>query len=548
MSEDESPERIRVGFKSAAVVVAPFVWDRYLEQIKACMPVSLYLVVFQMLVLQKPVDEALTIGFGIFVVMLGLMFFMEGLKLGLMPFGENIGSTLPAKSTLTIMLIFSFCVGMGATFAEPAIGTLKQAGAGIDPSKAPLLFALLNDWSGVLVTCVGIGVGLATVLGILRFVKRWSLKPLIIPNVIILSILSLVAFLDDKTAAIIGLAWDCGGVTTGPVTVPLVLSLGMGVTSAMGEKDSGMSGFGIVTLASLFPIIAVLLLGLILHYGGVVDYEALAAGGQTTVAASTGIMDNMFVQSGVLALQAIVPLCVFLYCVQKFLLKEEIRYFDQILFGIVLAVIGMGLFNIGLTLGLSALGGQVGGAVPTAFDPPDQSLYGATWGRVVAIIFALILGYGATLAEPALNALGLTVEEITAGAFKKNLLMQSVAGGVAVGIGSGIAKIIFDIPLVYMLIPPYMLLIVLTIISSEKFVNIGWDSAGVTTGPITVPLVIAMGLGVGNTVGIVEGFGIISLASVCPIISVLTLGIFVERATKRVLEREQAGEVLEAAG
>ena len=437
---------------------------------------------------------------------------------------------------------------MGATFAEPAIGTLKQAGAGIDPSKAPLLFALLNDWSGVLVTCVGIGVGLATVLGILRFVKRWSLKPLIIPNIIILLILSVVAFLDDKTAAIIGLAWDCGGVTTGPVTVPLVLSLGMGVTSAMGEKDSGMSGFGIVTLASLFPIIAVLLLGLILHYGGVVDYEALAAGGQTAAAVSTGIMDNMFVQTGVLALQAIVPLCVFLYCVQKYLLREEIRYFEQILLGIVFAVIGMGLFNIGLTLGLSALGGQVGGAVPTAFDPPDQSLYGATWGRVVAIIFALILGYGATLAEPALNALGLTVEEITAGAFRKNLLMQSVAGGVAVGIGSGIAKIIFDIPLVYMLIPPYLLLIVLTIISSEKFVNIGWDSAGVTTGPITVPLVIAMGLGVGNTVGIVEGFGIISLASVCPIISVLTLGIFVERATKRIQKREQAEEVLEAAG
>ncbi|MBT5876503.1 MAG: DUF1538 domain-containing protein, partial [Candidatus Latescibacteria bacterium] len=167
---------------------------------------------------------------------------------------------------------------------------------------------------------------------------------------------------------------------------------------------------------------------------------------------------------------------------------------------------------------------------------------------VVAIIFALILGYGATLAEPALNALGLTVEEITAGAFKKNLLMQAVAGGVAVGIGSGITKIIFDIPLIYMLIPPYLLLIVLTLVSSEKFVNIGWDSAGVTTGPITVPLVLAMGIGVGNTVGIVEGFGIISMASVFPIISVLSLGIIVERATKKIEEREQAGEVLEAAG
>ena len=545
---DESPERIRVGFKSAVVIVAPFVWDRYWEQIKACMPISLYLALFQMLVLRRPVDEAFLIGFGIFLVMCGLMFFMEGLKLGLMPFGENIGSTLPAKSTLTIMLTFSFCVGLGATFAEPAIGTLKQAGAGIDPTKAPLLYALLNDWSGVLVTCVGIGVGLATVLGILRFVKRWSLVPMIIPNIIILSILSIVAFMDDKTAAIIGLAWDCGGVTTGPVTVPLVLALGMGVTSAMGEEDTGMSGFGIVTLASLFPIIAVLTLGLVLHYGGMVDYAALTAqAAQATVVESSGLLNDVFIPAGIGALQAIVPLCVFLYCVQRFLLKEEIRYFDQILLGIAFAVIGMGLFSVGLGLGLSPLGEQVGSKVPSAFDP-SPGLYGDTLGRVIAILFALFLGYGATLAEPALNALGMTVEEITAGAFKKSLLMQSVALGVAVGIASGITKLIFDIPLVYMLLPPYMLLILLTLLSSEKFVNIGWDSAGVTTGPITVPLVIAMGLGVGDSIGIVEGFGIISMASVCPIISVLTLGIIVERATKKLQARAEAGEVPEAAG
>lgn len=553
---DESPERIHVGFKSAVVIIAPFIWDRFKEQLKACLPVSLYLALFQMFVLDKPIDQALVISFGIFIVMLGLMFFMEGLKLGLMPFGENIGSTLPRKSTLTMILLFAFCTGMGATFAEPAIGTLKQAGAGIDATKAPLLFALLNDWSGILVTCVGIGVGLATVLGILRFLKSWSLTPMIIPNIIILSVLSIIAFMDEKTAAIIGLAWDCGGVTTGPVTVPLVLALGMGVTSSLGEEDTGMSGFGIVTLASLFPIIAVLLLGLTLHYGGFVDYADIAAqAGAATVAESTGFWNNIFVQGGILALQAIVPLCLFLYCVQRFLLKEDINYFDQIILGIIFAVIGMALFNVGLTLGLSALGEQVGGTVPTAFDgnafetPQADSLYGATWGRVIAILFAFVLGYGATLAEPALNALGLTVEEITAGAFKKNLLMQAVAGGVAVGIASGITKLIFDIPLVYMLLPPYMLLIVLTLLSSEKFVNIGWDSAGVTTGPITVPLVIAMGLGVGNSVGVVEGFGIISMASVCPIISVLSLGLIVERANRKAEELEQqGGPAAEAAG
>ena len=478
------------------------------------------------------------------------------LKLGLMPFGENIGSTLPRNSTLTMILLFAFCTGLGATFAEPAIGTLKQAGAGIDAAKAPLLYALLNDWSGILVTCVGIGVGLATVLGILRFLKSWSLVPLIIPNIIILTILSLIAYMDDKTAAIIGLAWDCGGVTTGPVTVPLVLALGMGVTSSLGKEDTGMSGFGIVTLASLFPIIAVLSLSLIMHYGGLVDYaEITAQAGAVVVTEAGSIWDNLFVQSSILAVQAIIPLCIFLYCVQRFLLKEEINYFDQVLLGIFFAVVGMALFNVGLTLGLSALGEQVGGAVPTAFDgnafdtPQADSLYGETWGRIIAIMFAFVLGYGATLAEPALNALGLTVEEITAGAFKKGLLMQAVAGGVSVGIAAGVTKLVFDIPLIYMLLPPYMLLIVLTLLSSEKFVNIGWDSAGVTTGPITVPLVIAMGLGVGNSVGVVEGFGIISMASVCPIISVLSLGLIVERANKKAEEIEQqGGPRAEAAG
>lgn len=549
---DESPERIRVGFKSGVVIVAPFVWDRFKEQIKACLPISAYLALFQYLILRRPIDEAILIGFGIFVVMLGLMFFMEGLKLGLMPFGENIGATLPAKSTLKMILGFAFCVGLGATFAEPAIGTLKQAGAGIDPERAPLLFALLNDWSGVLVTCVGIGVGMATVLGILRFLKRWSLAPLIIPNIIILLVLSLIAFMDEKTTAIIGLAWDCGGVTTGPVTVPLVLALGLGVTSAMGEEDTGMSGFGIVTLASLFPIIAVLTLGMVLHHGGMIDYEALiirAAADAAATAGPAGFMDHIPVQATMLALQAIVPLCLFLYGVQRFLLKEDIHYFDQVLLGIGFAVFGMALFNIGLSWGLTPLGGQVGATVPSAYNPPP-GLYGDNLGRAVAILFAFFLGYGATLAEPALNALGMTVEQVTAGAFKKNLLMQSVALGVAVGIAAGITKLIFDIPLVYMLIPPYILLIFITLASSEKFVNIGWDSAGVTTGPITVPLVIAMGLGVGNSVGVVEGFGIISMASVCPILSVLTLGLFVERATKKAQAMEAQGEVYssEAAG
>lgn len=175
-------------------------------------------------------------------------------------------------------------------------------------------------------------------------------------------------------------------------------------------------------------------------------------------------------------------------------------------------------------------------------------------GIFVVLLFAFIMGYGATLAEPALNALGDTVERITVGAFKKNLLMQAVAFGVGLGLSLGIAKIIWDLPLAYILVPPYLVLLLLTNMSTEEFVNIGWDSAGVTTGPITVPLVLAMGMGIGGQSGVVEGFGILSMASVCPILAVLLVGLWVTRKRNRSMhddnkyvEDDSANESLKAA-
>ena len=215
----------------------------------------------------------------------------------------------------------------------------------------------------------------------------------------------------------------------------------------------------------------------------------------------------------------------------------------------------MGLFGLGITLGLMPLGGQLGANIPSAFavispwglEGHQGPLYGAGLsGRLVAVAFAFFLGFGATLAEPALNALGTAVEKITVGAFKKPLLMQAVAIGVALGIGTGVLKIAYDIPLAYLLLPPYAALLILTLLSDEEFVNIGWDSAGVTTGPITVPLVLAMGLGVGGQVpNVIEGFGVLSLASVGPILSVLTVGLLVRKsrapATDAMAEETGAG-------
>jgi len=190
------------------------------------------------------------------------------------------------------------------------------------------------------------------------------------------------------------------------------------------------------------------------------------------------------------------------------------------------------VFNIGLTYGLSELGSQTGSKLPNAFiqveGEPLSPLYWFGLGIGIALIFSFALGFGATLAEPALNALGSTVERLTNGAFKKKTLMLAVSVGVGVGIAVGVIKIIFDLPLAWILIPAYFVALILTIFSTEEFVNVAWDSAGVTTGPVTVPLVLAMGLGLGQAVGVVEGFGILSMASVGPIISVMLTGLWVK--------------------
>lgn len=518
-------------------IILPYFREKLFEQLRNVLPIVCYLFVFQLMVLRIAVLDAGVISLGLTFVIIGLMFFMEGLKLGIMPFGETIGATLPQKSSLLIIIGFAFILGIGATLAEPAVGILKSAGANIKPQEAPLLYAMLTRYSELLVLVVGIGVGVAVVLGILRFLLGWSLRILIIPIVLVLAGMSILAHVVQDTSDILGLAWDCGGVTTGPVTVPLVLSLGIGVCRVTGKADTGMSGFGIVTLASLFPIMAVLGLGFYLRYSGYSGAE-LEPAAHGPISFLRMLLSSVPVRAILVSAQAILPLCLFLFAVHKFVLREQIPYSDEIILGIVFALFGMVLFNLGLSLGLVPLGNQVGGTVPGAFSqittgvPPQPlgPLYGDIWGRAVAILFAFLLGYGATLAEPALNTLGMKVEDITIGAFRKKLLMQTVAFGVGIGVALGIVKIIFNVPLVYLLLPPYILLLLLSVISSEEFVNIGWDSAGVTTGPITVPLVIAIGLGIGNSIPtVIEGFGIISMASVCPILTVLTVGFIVRR-------------------
>ncbi len=510
-------------------LLTPYVSVRFTEQLRAVVPLALFLALFQITALRADVEQGELITFGMLAVMLGLMLFMDGVKYGLMPFAENIGFNLPNRATPAVVLGFAFLLGGIATFAEPAIGALRAAGNGVDPLRAPWLHLLLTRYPDRLVLAVGIGVGLAVVVGMLRFFFGWRMKTLVIATLLPCLALTTYAGLDPRLAPIIGLAWDCGAITTGPVTVPLVLALGIGVAAAAGEGDNPLAGFGIVTLASLFPAVAVILVGI----GLVAEVPDPAALPQIVGAGDTvAWWDETPAAELIAALRAIGPLIVLLWLVQRFLVGESVKQRNIIVYGVVVAVLGMALFNLGLTVGLIPLGNQAGATVPGAFSAVAGAapLYPYSLGIGLTLIFAATLGYGATVAEPALSAMGTTVENLTDGAFPKGLLIQAVAAGVALGIALGVAKIVFEWPMLPLLLGGYTLALGATLWSNEEYVALAWDSAGVTTGPVTVPLVLALGLGLGKAVGAAEGFGILAMASFGPIITVLLVGVWIRRS------------------
>jgi len=518
-------------------LLTPYVSVRFMEQLRAVVPLALFLALFQIAALRVDVREGELIAFGMLAVMVGLMLFMDGVRYGLMPFAENIGFNLPNRAAPAVVLGFAFLLGGIATFAEPAIGALRAAGSTVDPLRAPWVHLLLTRHPERLVLAVGLGVGLAVVVGMLRFFFSWRMKTLIIATLLPCLALTAYAGFDPRLAPMIGLAWDCGAITTGPVTVPLVLALGIGVVAAAGQEDNPLAGFGIVTLASLFPAIAVMGVGIGL-VAEVPDPAALASivGADATVA----WWDETPVAELIAALRAIGPLILLLWLAQRLLLGEAIKQRNLIVYGVVVAILGMALFNLGLTVGLIPLGNQAGATVPAAFSATagGAPLYPYPVGLGLTLVFAATLGYGATVAEPALNAMGTTVENLTDGAFPKRLLIQAVAVGVALGIALGVAKIVFQWTMLPLLLGGYTVALAATLWSSEEYVSLAWDSAGVTTGPVTVPLVLALGLGLGQAVGAAEGFGILAMASLGPIVSVLLVGFWIRWSAERAARGE----------
>lgn len=680
-------EKIRIPPKAALTMVLSYARRRIGEQLRAVWFIVAYLVLFQTVVLRVPIASAVTVGAGIAMVVLGLAFFLEGLLLGIMPLGERVGVLLPVRRHAIIVLGFGLLVGFGATLAEPAIAVLRGVGESIVVWEAPLLYRMVQRHPDSLVAAIAGGVAVAVALGMVRFYAGYSIKPFVAVIAPLLIGVTVLMAVDTNLSRVIGLAWDAGAVTTGAVTVPLVLALSIGVSRSAGKGDAG-GGFGVIMLASALPIIAVALLGMVLNrttigpmsedeffspanrdqavellateealqryafqhgssnsrellwdsreqYDAELRRVATDAGRRAELLGAVPLTQWLaesaspyersviarvpreperravhdtaeisFLSRAAEAARAIIPLTALLAFTLFVGLRSRPDQIDEVVMGVLFALVGMALLTAGIDQGLARLGDEVGRELPRTFQSdvrvtqriiiedfdtdlvfeamqPDGGRYrffylerggdlqsvefqpqqlDAASGRyehliervplfsseltslgiALVLLFAFGLGFGATLAEPALDALGRTVEQLTVGTVKRKAVIGAVSVGVGLGLTAGVLRVIFDIPLAWLLLPPYAILLPLTLWSEEEFAGIAWDSGGVTTGPVTVPLVLAMGLSIGAEAGVVDGFGMLALASVFPILSVLGYGMLVRGRLRRAIRPSAA--------
>jgi hypothetical protein len=644
-------EKITLSFKESFSLIKNYAFGKIKPQFKAVLMVSVFLAAVQYFVLETPLKNAFSIAVCVAAAIFGLSFFLEGLFLGIMPLGEQCGMRLPSKIGAAGVTVFSIIVGITATLAEPAVAVLKQQGSVIPAWNAPLLYLLLNRGTTWLVAAIAVGVGIAVVLGVYRFMFGWAFKP---PVFIIIPIIIAVSCVFDANPILrplVNLAWDTGGAATGAVTVPIILALGLGVAK-IGGKNSNTSGLGLVTLASALPVASVLLLAAVLgpKVPAPCDTAAFfsADPGQRAkavyVAGGSGELYNMAVKavySGDLsveefvycfpqqqlgddeaavtlsvfapeafigyaksALFSVLPLALVLIIAIGLIARDRIFNADIVVLGIVFAALGMFALNLGMTGGITVLSSDAGSSLKQTYtetlyenktvilkgvdlnslitvpgengadtyiwvqgkNGPNlekfvpqrlmgdiythipikdamSSKLGMIGAYIVILVIVFFLGFFAIFAEPGLAVTAVTVEEMTTGTFKRSKLIKIAAMGVGGGMVIGFARVLFSnmlpsggIHLSWILAPCYILALILTIFAPEDFSSIAWDVAGIATGPITVPIIITSGLGLGRDSLRADGaFGIVATASVFPIIVILISGIVDKARSKRVL-------------
>jgi len=494
--------------------------DKIIESLLAVVPVTAIVLLLCVTIAPLPLTPFLLFLFGALLLIFGMGLFTLGADMAMMQIGEKLGWQLTRSRSLTVIAALCFLIGVVITLAEPDLQVL----AGQMPSVP----------NAVLIGSVAVGVGVFLVIAFLRTLLGLDLGRVLL--VLYLAVMALSLFVPADFVAV---AFDSGGVTTGPITVPFILSLGLGLGSIGRRGDKGDTGnFGLIALCSVGPILAVMILGLIYDP----DAAAYTIRHIPELSDTRAVWWHFLIQMpeyGHEVLLAIAPIVAFFVVFQMLFLHLRRRFVIKIAIGLLYTFVGLTLFLTGVNAGFMPVGTYLGAALAGRAE---------SWALVPV---AMVIGSLIIKAEPAVVVLNKQVEDITGGAISRQVMMNGLSLGMAVSLGLAMVRVLTGVSLLWFVLPGYAIALILSFFVPPLFTAIAFDSGGVASGPMTATFLLPFAMGACETLGgnvLTDAFGVVAMVAMTPLIIIQIIGLAyrLKTGSTRVehLQTETAPEIV----
>lgn len=469
--------------------------EKIKESAVSVVPIVIIVSVLCLSIVPMRPDFLLCFFLGAVMMIFGMGFFSLGADLSMTPIGNKVGTALTKTKNLPLILIVSFFLGFAVTVAEPDLQVLAAT--------------VPHIGNMALLISVGVGVGFFLSVCMLRILTGLRLRYLLL--IFYVMLFTLACFSDRGYLSI---AFDSGGVTTGPMTVPFILAMGMGVSNIRSDRNAESDSFGLVALCSIGPILAVLILGFF-YPGSDAVADISSSHFETTSQIGMEYLHAVPVYMKEIAL-SLLPIIVIFVIFQIFSLKMPRIRLAKIFVGIMYTYIGLVLFLVGVNVGFSSLGVMLGSELATG------------WTRWLLVPLAMLLGWFIISAEPAVAVLEKQIEEVSAGAISGTAVKYSLSAAVALALALSMVRVLTGMPIMYFLVPGYFVALALSFAVPDIYTAIAFDSGGVASGPITSTFILQFAMGASTALGgnvLTDAFGVVAMVAMMPLISIQIVGV-----------------------
>ena len=482
----------------------PKLREKLLEALQAVLPIVAIVLVLCFTI--APVSPSILLCFllGAVLIVVGIMFFTLGAEMSMTPMGERVGAVLTRSRKLPVILGVGFLLGFLITISEPDLQVLANQVPSI-PNRT-LIFS------------VAAGVGLFLTVAFLRMLLGVALPPLLVAFYGIVFVLA--AFVPREFLAV---AFDSGGVTTGPMTVPFIMALGVGVSAIRGDRHAADDSFGLVALCSVGPILAVLILGIAFRASDSTYIPPVLPEVSDSVELWQLFHEGLPEYIKEIA-SSLLPIVVMFGVFQAVALRLDKRTLGRIAVGLAYTYVGLVLFLTGANVGFMPAGNYLG-----------QVLTGQSY-RWVIIPIGMLIGYFIVKAEPAVYVLNKQVEEVTDGAISAQAMGMALSAGVSISVGLAMVRVLTGISILWFLIPGYAVAVGISFVVPKLFTAIAFDAGGVASGPMTATFLLPLAQGACVAVGgniVTDAFGVVAMVAMTPLITVQLMGLAAQLKTGR---------------